>query len=738
MNRAILIALGQSAALLCLSVSLAHAQAGDEADPPDRVARLSYVQGDVSMQPAGTGEWTAAEVNRPLTTGDRLWTEPGARAELHVGAAAIRLGDASGFSFLNLDDNTIQMRMTAGTMNVRVRSLDQNDQVEIDTPNLALSLLRPGNYRVEVNDAGDTTVVKVSEGEAEATGGDQNVVVHAQQSATFTGVERLAADFGSLGAPDSFDRWSLDRDRREQRAQSAPAAQYVSPDVVGYEDLDDNGTWSSVPEYGYVWTPTHVEVGWSPYRFGRWVWVAPWGWTWIDDAPWGFAPFHYGRWAHVSSRWCWVPGPRHVRAVYAPALVAWVGGSHFDASISIGGGGAVAWFPLGPREVYVPAYRVSPRYVQRVNISNTTVNNTYITNVYNNKVTNIQYRNRSVPGAVMAVPRNAFTSAERVGRHAIRVDEREFARATANTAAPAIQPVRESRLGTSEAARRSVRTPPAALLNRPVVAKRTPPRATEHLVRIPERTTPADRLHRLEDHPARDSAAVRNQPAVRDVPGARNAPATRDVPAARDLPRARDVPGAHSAPAVREQPAVRDSAGAPAQPAFRADRPNPAQTGRPDDVAAERQRSARDRAEARPDRPAHIDRPASVDRPANLEHPARVERPAHIDRPAQTDRPTQFDRPAVNRPAQAERPAHVDRPAQNERPANMERERPARAERVEPRPQARAAPNAMPPPPRPPAQVDRPAKPEKPAHGEQADRLKQNRRPANDPQQQTP
>src|SRR5208282_4922598 len=111
--------------------------------------------------------------------------------------------------------------------------------------------------------------------------------------------------------------------------------------------------------------------------------------------------FHYGRWAFVAGRWGWVPGPREVRPVYAPALVVFVGG---------GGpamGGNVAWFPLGPREVYVPPYHVSQTYVNQVNISNTTVTQTTVTNVYNTTivnntttVTNVTYVNRSVNGAV--------------------------------------------------------------------------------------------------------------------------------------------------------------------------------------------------------------------------------------------------------------------------------------------------------------------------------------------------
>ena len=471
-----------AASSLLVLVGLAHGQDNEpvDADPPDRAARLSYIQGEVSMQPAGEQDWAPAIVNRPLTTGDRLWTEQGARAEVQVGPAAVRLDGDTGFSFLNVDDDTIQMRMTAGVVNVRVRWLEQDDHIEIDTPNVALSLVRPGNYRVEVNDAGDTTVVKVSEGQAEADGaGLNNVVVHNQEVATFTGAEELSAQYRTLGAPDEFDSWSLERDRRDDRVAGTQTSEYVSPDVTGYEDLHDNGSWSSEPEYGYVWTPSRVAMGWAPYQFGRWVWVSPWGWTWIDDQPWGYAPFHYGRWAYVRQRWCWVPGPRRVRAVYAPALVGWVG----SPGVNVG------WFPLGPREVYVPARRYSHRYFERVNVTNTViVNRTYMTDVYNNRGGNLSYRNRMVPGAVTTVSRTAFTSAGRVGDHRVRVDDREMGRWRAAAVPPPIAPARESRYGGSS--RGYVRPPPREVVDRPVVVNRRPPSSSEHFTRsIAERVS---------------------------------------------------------------------------------------------------------------------------------------------------------------------------------------------------------------------------------------------------------
>jgi hypothetical protein len=482
--------------------------AADDADPPDRAARLSYTQGDVSLQPAGVNDWTSADLNRPLTTGDKLWADQNSRAELQVGATAIRLGSATGFSFLNLDDRTAQMQVTAGTLEVHVFALEENENIEIDTPNVALTVLRAGTYRLEVNDAGDVTVVKVNTGEAEITGAGTTTRLHGQQQATFKDTGDPTPEVATLGVPDAFDAWCFERDRRQQEAQ-VETERYVSPDMTGYEDLADYGTWSAVPDYGEVWVPAAVAVGWAPYRFGHWVWVAPWGWTWVDDAPWGFAPFHYGRWAHVSGSWCWVPGPHHVRPVYAPALVAWVGGPHLSASVTVGGGPAVAWFPLGPREVYVPAYHGSETYVRNVNVTNTTiVNNTYITNVAHDNAPNVRYLNEGAPGAITAVPERAFAGAQPVSSHLMRFNAAELASLHAS-APPAVVPVRQSVLGAGAAAGLRVRSPPPALASRPVVARTPPPPAIPSFDRQREairanggRPLAPAQMTQIEPHPA--------------------------------------------------------------------------------------------------------------------------------------------------------------------------------------------------------------------------------------------
>ena len=456
--------------VIMLGAALGSARAQD--DPPGRAARLSYAEGAVSLQPAGVQEWTAATLNRPLTTGDRLWSDQHSRVELDLGTAAVRLGSNTAFGFLNLDDHGVQMQLSSGTIIVALRDLQGAESFEVDTPNVALALQQPGVYRIEVNDQGTATAAAVSSGAAQAVGGGgQTASIGAQQVVIFSGVETLAWQSRTLGAPDEFDAWSAERER--ERADSASRG-YVASDVPGTQELDNYGYWQEAPEYGYVWVPTAVAVGWVPYRYGHWLWVTPWGWTWVDDARWGYAPFHYGRWAMWNHGWVWVPAPKRggpaSRSVYAPALVAWVGGA----------GASVGWFPLGPHEVYVPGHPASQNYVRNVNIANTArLTNADIANVQYN-LSSQHYLNDTT-AAVTSVPRSAFTSGQRIGGHFMPLSPALLVTAGVAAAAPAIAPLHQSVLGPAEV---PVPRPPTELLQRTVVARSVPSAAPLAAVKV--------------------------------------------------------------------------------------------------------------------------------------------------------------------------------------------------------------------------------------------------------------
>ncbi len=535
------------------------------ADPPSRVARLGYTNGAVSFSPAGENDWVLATVNRPLTTGDRLWADASARAELQVGGAMIRMGGDTGVSVLNLDDKIAQLQLSQGTLNIRVRRLGPDQVFEVDTPNLAFTMRQPGEYRISVDPDGNATDVVVRRGQGDVYGEDAAYMVDSHQAYRFMGTG--LRDYLYIDTPglDEFDRWARDRDRGYDTSISA---RYVSQDVVGYQDLDANGTWRADATYGNVWFPNRVVAGWAPYRYGHWAWIDPWGWTWVDDAPWGFAVSHYGRWTHFGGTWGWVPGPPRTRAYYAPALVAFVGGNNFRLTISSGSVGGIAWFPLGPREVYRPPYVVSRGYFENVNRSNTVVNNTVINNYYNNtNVTNVVYANRQVPGAVVAVPTTAFVQSQPVSQAAVQVSRDMFANAPI-AAVPAVVPTERSVRGA--AARGDA--PPTRVFERPVVAHTAPPPAhvgfaaqQQQLAAQPGQ--PLDAAARRELKPARAAPA----PVVKVV-----APAAAAQPNAvpqTAAPAGRPADG-RRIPDERRSPTAPTVSGAPVTPAPGAAQPH--------------------------------------------------------------------------------------------------------------------------------------------------------------------
>jgi len=530
------------------------------AEPPSRAARLGYISGTVSFSPGSQPEWVQAVVNRPLTTGDRLWADTSSRAELQIGGAAIRLGADSNVTLLNLDDRIVQVQLSQGTLKIRVRHLAPGQSFEVDTPNLAFTIRRPGDYRIDVDPSDDATAVSVQNGEAEVYGEGASYAVTPRQSYRFYGTGLSDYDTLPVRRDDDLDRWARDRDRR---ADTSPSARYVSQEVIGYEDLDANGSWRADPTYGRVWTPTRVAAGWTPYHDGHWAWVDPWGWTWVDDAPWGFAVSHYGRWANFNGTWGWVPGPPREQAVYAPALVAFVGGRNLQVSVSVGSAAAAAvgWFPLAPREVYQPSYPVSRGYFDNINRSNAVIAPTTITNVYNttnvtnttivNNTTNIVktvYVNQQVRGAVVAVPAQAFAQSQSVARAAVPLS-REAALSAPVAHVATVAPVQQSVHGGAPVA---LAKPPARELA--VVAHTAPPpppvpfaEQQKHLATNPGK--PIDEAQRVQLKPA----VVPGPAAKVSVIAAARAPApAAPPPATAPAPK---TPEARKADAARAQAA---------------------------------------------------------------------------------------------------------------------------------------------------------------------------------------
>lgn len=385
--------------LVVLATGIALHAAAQE-DPPGRVANINLQQGAVSMSPAGDDTWYDAIANRPLTAGDRLWTDRSAHAELFVGSIAVRMDEQTSVEFSELNDQTLRVTVLQGRVQLRARDDLAGQQVEVDTGNLAFVVRQPGDYRIRIDPQSDTTQVMVAQGSGTVYGDNGEAQeIGSREQAVFEG--RNLAQGGAPAPMDAvFDRWLAERNMAEDQSQSA---RYVSREVVGYQQLDNYGQWQDDATYGAVWYPNNVDADWAPYSDGYWTNVAPWGWTWVDRAPWGFAPFHYGRWARVGPRWGWVPGRPQGRPVYSPALVGFVGGrpGTAGASFSVGSNRpAVGWFPLAPGETWRPGYHASDRYVDQANRMG----------LYNNQLgaRNNAFANRNAPNGVTVVPADAF------------------------------------------------------------------------------------------------------------------------------------------------------------------------------------------------------------------------------------------------------------------------------------------------------------------------------------------
>jgi hypothetical protein len=410
--------------------SPAFADPPSNSDPQNRVGRISLIDGTVSSHTVDQTEWSPAMRNYPVVSGNSFWTEPNARAEIQVGSSALRLDSSTEVDVNELDDQAMRIEVSQGSVNLHVGNLSDGITYQVLTPNEAVNILQPGTYRISAGINSEPDLVAVLKGQAQINDNVSSVTIGAGETASNPPGEMTALKVQET-APVEFDNWSLARDNYEEPRK---VLQYVSPETTGYEDLESYGTWQQMPNYGAVWVPSNMAADWAPYRQGHWAWIAPWGWTWIDDAPWGFAPYHYGRWAHVNTIWFWTPGSIVHRPVYAPALVAFIGGSSWNVSVGIGSR-PVGWFPLAPNEVFHPPYRVSDRYIHNVNITNIQ-NGSHITNTYYGGAASHphDFANRRF---ATVVPAKDFATRQSMDKVALKIPPEQLAKAPHSpTAAP--------------------------------------------------------------------------------------------------------------------------------------------------------------------------------------------------------------------------------------------------------------------------------------------------------------
>ncbi len=493
------------------------------ADPPGRIGRIAWLAGTVSLQSA-SGDAFSAPLNQPLTSGDVLTLDAGARAEIQIGSKTVRLDAGSVLALDRVDDELVRLYLSNGRAIAVLPTPEAFGDFEMATMNGRFTASEPGNYRfaADINGSSATVYSGRLRFAGEGSGLDMRAGVSAQFWQDGQTRSRLLPVLN-----DEFSAWSVARDQRLAANAQGAYTRYVSPEMTGAADLDAYGSWAETPEYGAIWYPRSVTADWAPYRSGNWVWVAPWGWTWVDYEPWGFAPFHYGRWVQQRGRWAWVPGTRIARPTYAPAMVAWIGGP--GGGIAIGSRPTVGWFPLAPHEVYVPSYRSSVNYVRQVNITHVPQlpEAALIVNDPQAFVARAHYAHRELPQAVTVVPAEVVTQRRSVAAAAFPPgDLRALREQPLQAAAPLPAPAAETRIRQDRQAQPGRPAPDIGQResDRPEVLTVSPGAAVSRsaIAPVPQAQAPA-------------SAAPRSEPAAPIRPEAFT-PRTGGMPAAGERP----------------------------------------------------------------------------------------------------------------------------------------------------------------------------------------------------------
>ena len=374
---------------------LAWAQDDDEG-PGRGVARISLINGDVSVRRGDSGDWVAAASNAPLVMNDRVLTAANSRAEVQFDwATFVRMAPDTEIRLSDLENNRYQVQLARGMVTLRV-ARDTNGEMEVDTPNVSIRPTKPGTYRITVREDGQSEVT-VRSGEVDAS--TPRGVEHVRSGKTLLVRGSISDPEYQIVQAIDRDQWDLWNEERDGRIEHAQSYEYVNHDIYGAEDLDDYGQWVSVEPYGMVWSPYGVGVDWAPYRYGHWSWIDWYGWSWMSYDPWGWAPYHYGRWFWGGGYgWCWFPGPRYGHHYWRPGLVAFVGIGHGGGRFGMGLG-SIGWVPLAPYERYQPWYGRHGYGARGGFNGNDIVNNVNITNIY---------RNSRVANGVTAVDSDAF------------------------------------------------------------------------------------------------------------------------------------------------------------------------------------------------------------------------------------------------------------------------------------------------------------------------------------------
>jgi hypothetical protein len=377
-------------------------------------ARVLLVDGDIMFRTPDAEEWLPTSVNTPLDEGDAIWAPDGSRTEIQLAdGTVVRLDGGSQLDLIAVEDGFTHLHLASGRVYLKTSQKAGKNSLQIDADDTTVLPDARTRLRIDMlpNNQEDVSIFK---GSAYVEGNGTRTQVRAGEHIA---LEEGHTELLPLNTPDTWEKWNSERDRSQSRTHSAEANLPVELQPYSGE-LDSQGKWVNVQEYGMVWRPTVIlSDDWAPYRSGRWIWKDS-DYVWISYENWGWAPYHFGRWAVVSGfGWCWVP-PARGDIFWGPGYVGWYRTSNH-----------VGWTPLAPGEVYY-GHR---HYGQHsVNISEHTVN-----------TATVKYKNRDTRGGFNFLHHNDFLRGRAEYQ---RPSDRGAVSVSVSLGSPSIHPLRETRM----------------------------------------------------------------------------------------------------------------------------------------------------------------------------------------------------------------------------------------------------------------------------------------------------
>ncbi len=405
-------------------------------------ARVMLVDDTVMFRTPDAGEWLPASVNTPLDEGDAVWIPDGRKAEIQLSdGTVVRLNGGSQLDLIAVEEGFTHLHLASGRLYLRTSPKTGKNALQIDADDTTVLPDARTRLRIDMlaNSQEDVSIFK---GSAYVEGNGNRTVIRAGEHIA---LEEGHSELLPLNAPDAWDRWNIDRDQVQSR--TAGASLHLPEELRSYSgELDANGTWVSVPEYGMVWRPVMLSAEWAPYRSGRWIWKGT-DYVWISYENWGWLPYHYGRWAVVSGfGWCWVP-PVRGDIFWGPGFVGWYrSGTH------------IGWTPLAPGEVY---YGYGQYGRHSVNIATSRPG-----------TPNITYINRGARGGLSIVLQNDFMRGKVEFQ---KPSEGGTSGISIAIGSPRIQPLRETRMPIVRQVAPGIAPPPHRYQENRVLRERFPP-----------------------------------------------------------------------------------------------------------------------------------------------------------------------------------------------------------------------------------------------------------------------